>query len=554
MYGEYFMRKIIITILIAIIFLLDIGAAYCASYFGFKVNGSRTMPDWSNPAWNISEEEEVEASSWTGIPEPPSIYLATYRMYDSEANRSESLTYYESPDAGYFTHYVDFNDPEATTTGVPSGYGSVAVPMSRFPSSVPAGSIVEVHGAEDDSYTYKNGGDKNKFGLLGSETYPAFMRGVDNPRIDTTTQIYGQYGVFEDFHIYEHGLGVGRADYSDDYNNICIRNCECEGDPTEIKTSTAVSSSGTGDTHHNVFYNLHVYNYGDTSISENDYHGLGTGRGAHHIWYLNCTVHDCAGDAYQTGHGHELETHHIYIGGCTFYHCGEDAVDLKDCTDIIVSDCNMYNMIRGCITISHYGSSPEGLRGTRRAWFLCNRMHEDTGSRANGVTADANEIYFIGNYVYDVEGLAFGGWTHDNVGFINNSIEDCGGGIDDSGHTYAVIVNNIFGTMTDPNLQHINLDDSDYKNASIVYNNLFKDEPDVDSPNNDYQQGDPLYVDVENYDLRVAAESDAIDNGTTSDIYDLFYEYYGVNIEIDRFGTARPQNGTWDIGAYEKEE
>lgn len=52
-----------------------------------------------------------------------------------------------------------------------------------------------------------------------------------------------------------------------------------------------------------------------------------------------------------------------------------------------------------------------------------------------------------------------------------------------------------------------------------------------------------------NYHLGSA--SSAVDAGVSPDLYPLFETLYGLSIETDRDGEARPQGAAWDIGAYE---
>src|SRR4030042_642005 len=93
--------------------------------------------------------------SWTrpiGIPNPTFGINETYRMYDEESARNESLTYQASASGGYFTHYIDNTDPAATDDSNP--YGSIAVPRLTVPRDLPAGSIAEIN----------NGATANGFG------------------------------------------------------------------------------------------------------------------------------------------------------------------------------------------------------------------------------------------------------------------------------------------------------------------------------------------------------------------------------------------------------
>ncbi len=66
-------------------------------------------------------------------------------------------------------------------------------------------------------------------------------------------------------------------------------------------------------------------------------------------------------------------------------------------------------------------------------------------------------------------------------------------------------------------------------------------------------ESNPLFVDANNYDLQLTSNSGAIDsasNALVSNVYDKYFETFGVDIRKDILGNSRPANN-WDIGAFE---
>jgi hypothetical protein len=61
----------------------------------------------------------------------------------------------------------------------------------------------------------------------------------------------------------------------------------------------------------------------------------------------------------------------------------------------------------------------------------------------------------------------------------------------------------------------------------------------------------PLYVGAATHDLRLAASSPGVDDGTASAVYTTFRSLYGLDINRDRQGTSRPQGLAWDLGGFE---
>ena len=65
-------------------------------------------------------------------------------------------------------------------------------------------------------------------------------------------------------------------------------------------------------------------------------------------------------------------------------------------------------------------------------------------------------------------------------------------------------------------------------------------------------EGDPLFKNPATLDFSLQSESPAIGKAVDpSGAYSLFNTNYSISIEKDIVGTTRPQQTTWDIGAYE---
>ena len=63
--------------------------------------------------------------------------------------------------------------------------------------------------------------------------------------------------------------------------------------------------------------------------------------------------------------------------------------------------------------------------------------------------------------------------------------------------------------------------------------------------------GLPHFVNVAENNFSITINSDALDSGMDSDIYDRFQSLYGLSIRKDISGTNRPIMLGWDIGASE---
>ncbi len=61
-------------------------------------------------------------------------------------------------------------------------------------------------------------------------------------------------------------------------------------------------------------------------------------------------------------------------------------------------------------------------------------------------------------------------------------------------------------------------------------------------------------MDRANDDYTLQGFSPARNSGSAQDVYDLFFQRYGVSIAEDMNGIVRPAGGAWDMGALEADE
>lgn len=237
-------------------------------------------------------EEESQQSSWIGIPQPPFGIDETYRMYDSEANRSESLTYYESDSGGYYTHYVDSSDENSTDTD--NDYGTKAKPRKTIPrgsdDGLPiAGSVIEIHNSMDD-----NGWDSIYVGGEGTENQPIFYRAINMSFVDHGFNI-GYYD--EASYIIAEGLkgrGSTVRGFISDWgsfvtHHIAVRDCNFYSPENEVGVGFGVSGSQQNPSRYVVFNNCDAHDggYWDCEINGNnemDFFEYASDEAAQAVW------------------------------------------------------------------------------------------------------------------------------------------------------------------------------------------------------------------------------------------------------------------------------
>ncbi len=510
---------------------------------------------------------EIEETIAIGIPSPSFGIAEIHTMYEGLLFEQGDFTYRDAGN-GPYSHYIDNESTDCSDTDNP--YGTLEKPRRSIPDTLPAGSVVEVHGKEYTRVT--KGNPQFIIRSLGTKEQPVFVRGFSNETktsFSVSIKVVGKYMIFENFYMDKSGFAIPYTQngVTAHASNISVRHCELEGSG-EVGHGSAISvrTLNHDDLVENiVIYKNEIHHYGKHDhTSENDYHGVGVGANAKNIYILNNHIHHNGGDAIQVNFYSSLPDllpQYIYIGQNEMHDDAENAVDLKGCRDVIVSQNNVYNYDgftgtenTGTPMVTHYGSPSSNI--AKRVWYIFNEIHDSFGA-ASAVTSGPNDVYFVSNKIYNIKNsdnsaVAFLSWSSGNQFIVNNTIVNSDVGISySSGNgNYSVrIENNIFSNLTTS--KYVKLDYTAYTDNAIIFNNLFYHEsvtPEIDGNDDQSILSSPDFVNLERYDLNLNPSSPAYQTGLLSAVFQKFRDNYGINIDKDYNGNTidTPSN----IGAY----
>ncbi len=217
-----------------------------------------------------------------GIPIPSFGITQTYRMYDTEGSRNAALTYNLSPDAGYYTHYVDSTHGSATNTD--NRYGSPSMPRSSPPPDLPSGVLLK-------STTSRLPADGTSLPCLAKahRLCRSSFAVLVHPAVASILDV-GYYGnaayIIVEGIKFANGAALGRQDgIVFENNHICIRGCEFTN-----STGTSVTSWTDNGLSDIVFYSNVIHDNGiwdpNKAEGDQDYHGIGIGAKGTRIWAI----------------------------------------------------------------------------------------------------------------------------------------------------------------------------------------------------------------------------------------------------------------------------
>jgi hypothetical protein len=476
--------------------------------------------------------------------------------------------------AGAFTHYVDNTAAGATDTGNPNG--SPARPRRTIPSTLAAGSVVEVRGGP---YIYNFSGAAAHT-LNGTATAPVFIRGVGAPVFTppSGTQSERDLGFAGSYYIVE-GLKVDARGWMGvrlTGNHGVFRDSEVFGMGSNFNPVV----SGDGSFH--VMLRNYIHDNGPVPTpQEFDVHGAKFSAGNSNIWILDNRFERNAGDDVQIGDdciggSSQCLTStatwpaNIYIGRNTGNTGGENCIDIKQAKDVIISQNECWNF--------HPGGTSDGAAGithnaAQRVWWIFNKIHDsEIGIRVNSNLAgddgpSGGSVYVLGNLFYGIRsagfrvsdgyssGAAIVGWNNQTVHVVDNTITNS---------DRCIGLNSVFSSL--PVLG--NLCDGAKSSGvfvALVSQNVASINYSLFSPTTSVRWGSSTYSTPQfagqcancrtgaallDGTYRPTAQSPAIGANVRHSTYALFQSTYGRSIDFDQSGLAR--NATVrTIGAYE---
>lgn len=549
---------------------------------------------------HAARSETKDSATYTppiGIPAPTFGINESHHMYAGKVFEAGGFKY-RDVGHGPYTHYIDNTHPAATNEDNP--FGTPERPrkdlFDRLTVSLPAGSVVEIHGGP---YQYEGW---KRIEAQGTREKPVFVRAQSadkKVRFQSAAKAFqmrldASYFILENLEFYNRAF----PRVWEQQHHIALRHLEVHNPPGQGGAGGSAIGTGSG-TQDMVVYKNHIHHNERVRIRDgkrtaDDCHGVNVGSGIERIWILNNHIHHNSGDAVQGSHRAKIAPRYVYIGDNVFHEDRENAVDLKTIRDVVVSQNTMYGYERSetssgdAIVVGSNGYDPRQGFGPDNAWILFNEIRDSrTGIRVEGVRRG----WIMGNHIHDIHGS---GITLDidpdseSLAIVGNTIAAVREGIHHHwqvGVDEVVIENNL---ITDFSLSALSLG-TGVGNVTTLQNNLFwaggkkipfidnlntydprdslenrrfhasKGEKIVDAWNRrgiklkgtNNVEGDPvLSIDPRGYPIPKAGSA-AIDKAVPSAHYDTFRKMYGLDIRVDITGHSRPKDGTWDIGAFE---
>ena len=504
-----------------------------------------------------------------GIPEPTFGIDETRPAHPPQWPATERQGYY----------FVDNTHPNATDNNNEFGYPDK--PRATLPIDIgvwPAGTYVEVHGgpyyvSRNQWRVYTNGTAENPTWLVGDESSKPIFR--FEFIIEDTSHFIVEHLKF-DTHL-RWIRATGQSDH------LVIRYCELTGDTNAVARASMIGVSGDpGKRSSDVLvYRNNIHDSGDTSgVNEVDINGITNPAYIDRLWILENEIYRVGGDSVRVGQNQgrmpepSALPHFTYLGRNHFYGNGENAIDVKHATDVIISENQLHGISN---VVSSSGEAVVIHENAERVWVIGNTVYD---AEIGLINTSGTDVWFIANEIYDIH--AQGGFDPESNygrgvaihfrgissgGVVNNTIHDYDKGVQISSGSSFQVVNNIFSSRSEQSSYDIMFSNSSLVGATTLQNNnLFTDfRSKVGSTSywslaqfrgatgyeTDGIIGSPKFINAAQNNFSILDDSDAIDSGMDSDIYDVFQSLYGLSIRKDFSGNNRPLFQGWDMGSRE---
>lgn len=487
--------------------------------------------------------------------------------------------------------------------GTNVGNGYPADPRSSIPLTAAAGSVIVVEGPFSAGQT-----SPNDFKMTGSAASPVWVmsaEGEDN----TISGAWGigsdaSYVIIDGFDFdYTAAASGKQIQIAADVYGLCIRNGTLVSSGTLNGTSDSSDFNKIGITgqqgtaygiHGNwIFSNLDISFCGNWQYlgTDPDAHGIGLEtKFLEDVWVLDCVFSYCSGNGVQFVANTSLIDAEIgrrlYISNSTAHHIAQAGFWTKRGENVVFEGCTAYTLRRD--TPSSPNSSGFGCQyGPRGFWVVnCTTYDAQCGfqlasSSLNETTATKGLVTITGCQFYDIRNENGSGtdWRTDKsenggvcislfngaseVRVVNNTFYDYEVGVISPATAQPVLTHgNIFsGRNTLVNGGDILLE-ADPGGANEYDYNLFPT-PYVDNGGTVWTsvaaftkgtgnvQGTPDYVNAAGANFVLDTGSPGIGANALDAIYAEYLADFGVSIQVDINGLARPQAGGWSIGAFE---
>lgn len=411
-----------------------------------------------------------------GIPPPSFGIEESHHMYDAATyDFGNGPEPYKNAGNGPYTHFVDCNSGRDVNPDFSANvFGTAENPRQSIPTTLPAGSVVELHGSGFTLQSLQN------VAGAGTSSQPIFIRGA-NPLQKATVRrpinIQTNYLILEniDFDYTDYGspaLGgavLVRVNEKKTpltlYHHIAVRHClfrDMPKDPTEgalavdfaVLNGAGSPNDATSLLENLVVYDIEVRNFGEWNNPSGsiDYAGCHFGANTRNVWLLDSHIHHVGSHAVGLSRTNALSDQapcrNGYVARNYFHHCKESVVNVKHARDSVLSQ-NIMHTARDSDSGPGDGVAINANDATTtwpasdNIWVLFNEIY-DTERGVDHTNADAMPIgtfsrsYIVGNVIHDTRkmlgnintrgaGISAGQLTQSRI--INNTIYNCDHGI-----------------------------------------------------------------------------------------------------------------------------